>query len=89
MHVSGCKTWHTHGAAGRKVAGKSSGTRRNPSATMQTIEAKIAEYRRKAHVAEQNAGRARDRGNDAAAERYLKQWTNNLDRMRAWQAKLY
>lgn len=33
MHVSGCKTWHTHGAAGRKVAGKSSGTRRNPPAT--------------------------------------------------------
>lgn len=31
MHVSGCKTWHTHGAAGRKVAGKSSGTRRNPA----------------------------------------------------------
>lgn len=31
MHVSGCKTWHTHGAAGRKVAGKSSGPRRNPT----------------------------------------------------------
>lgn len=31
MHVPGCKTWHTHGAAGRKVAGKSSGTRRNPA----------------------------------------------------------
>lgn len=30
MHVSGCKTWHTHGAAGRKVAGKSSGPKRNP-----------------------------------------------------------
>lgn len=33
MHVPGCKTWHTHGAAGRKVAGKSSGTRRNPPAS--------------------------------------------------------
>jgi hypothetical protein len=31
MHVSGCKTWHTHGAAGRKVAGKSNGPRRNPA----------------------------------------------------------
>lgn len=35
MHVSGCKTWHTHGAAGRKVAGKSAGAkpRRNPRVT--------------------------------------------------------
>lgn len=35
MHVSGCKKWHTHGAAGRKVAGKSSGMRRNPANAQQ------------------------------------------------------
>lgn len=62
--------------------------RRNPAANWQVIEAKVAEYRRKAHTAEQNAERALARGNRAAVERYMKQMINNRDRMRAWQAKL-
>lgn len=93
MHLPGCKTWHTHGAAGRKVAGKSSGPRRNPGTgrgqvfrvPLATARRKLAQSEQKLTLYREKFSAERAKGNEAAAKRLHALFMKEARRISDWQ----